>query len=287
MTQKKLNKQIFIVLMILVWISSCTDFDGERKEEAKLPPNSVTKLLMKRDGSLAKLIAKASAENLEIFKGFRGLKINSRIQDLDFTGWRVMEDKYASTNGIKKFRNNIDVDFIEGDSLSRVTLTFFRDSLKSISINDYDTPFKGDDSQVIPLFKEKIEIVYGKGKKSDISISDYKSLADLLTAEEPLPYSPAIRRTYYESYDWESKNYSLDCWYDWIYLRARQPSGLDYYEIESVRAGLTIEETKSKYQISKIEYKARMNNDEETRKRKINDADKQKKKKLKQTVETF
>lgn len=280
-----LNRQVLFLIFLLL-ICSCSDFIGNNTKE-KLPQNSITKLLIKRDTSLTKLIQRADDENLEFSQGFRELKINNRIQDLDFTGWEALQDEYSLANGIQKFKNEIDLDFVDGDSIYEVTLTFLRDSLKTIRIADPQAPFKGINHYVIPLLKEKLEIVYGSGQKDDDSISDYNSIADLLTAEEALPYTPAVRRVHYEDYSWESKNYALDSWYHWVYLRVRQPSGLSDYEIESVRVGLEISESKTKNEISGIESRTRSNKRNETEKKKWEEIEERKKEKLKRTVESF
>lgn len=282
-----------ILLIIAILLMACNEIVSSEEKIEELPDNSATKLLLERSNEENLNIVRPEVNNLDQLRGFRGLKINACLDDLNMEGWELNKDQFLLSNKIQEFRKSIDLEFVKGDSLYDITLIFWRDTLKEITISDWSTPYttikSGYYSWHKPLALDKIKGVYGNGTLSTSRDTDFSfsSLTDLLTKPDP-PGIHSARRTYGENYEWISQNYSLYSSFESVYVRNNDVSpNADRFIIEDIRLYLNFHENATSEKVREITSEAfRINMEKDKEEKKSYDEEHRKEKTL-QNIESF
>lgn len=295
MLSSKFGRMIndFTLLIILFVLMACNETSSSKKDIEQLPANSPTALLVAKPNEINLNIVEPEANNLEYLRGFRELKINTYLGDLNMEGWELNEDQFLLSNKIKEFRQSLDLEFVENDSSYNIDLIFWRDTLKEITISDWDTPYLTIESGYYlwhkPLALDKIKGVYGNGTLSTSTATDFSfsSLSDLLTKPDP-PGVHSARRSYKENYDWESQNYSLYASFEWVYVRNNDVSpGAARFVIEDMRLYLNLHENATSEKVREITSEAFRINFNKHEEEKKNNEEKLKKEKTLRNIESF
>lgn len=286
-----LNNLISLIIAIL--LMACNEIVSSEKKIEELPNNSATRLLLEKSNDENPNIVRPEVNNLDQLRGFRGLKINAYLDDLNMDSWERNKDQFLLSNKIQEFKKSIDLEFVKGDSLYDIALIFWRDTLKEITISDWSTPYTTIESGYYswhkPLALDKIKGVYGNGVLSTGTDTDYSfsSLTDLLIEPDP-PGIHTVRRNYKENYEWISHNYSLYASFEWVYVRNNDVSpNADRFVIEDIRLYLNFHENASSDKVRKITSEAfRLNLEKYEEEKKSND-EKQTKENTIQNIESF
>jgi hypothetical protein len=187
-----MNKIIFTLFFLII---SCTGIDKK---------SSLTDKLINTE---ERNLSSTSLENLDHIYGFRGLKLNSSIEEFDYSDWNI-KVLTPDSSYLLLSKSGISLQFGELNLICSTNLTFSNKKLALIDIN-WSTLGEYINSDIL----NNLTSVFGKFSQFKESNNEYKyEVKDLYDLSKRKKYDKVVKipaSSYYQDYEWLSKLVTL------------------------------------------------------------------------------